>query len=129
MLNSATYDPTDVDGCQGSGSILLPPSLGPSFSTCVSGGLNSGFPYTFGYQFKGEGMGFCDVAFYTGAGCVNYVNSDTLGANGNGLTGTWVAVSLTISSPANAGSVMVHCSTAAGDGYYDRFYVSTSGAF
>jgi hypothetical protein len=127
LLGGAKYDSTtDIDGCSGSGSLLIPPMLGPSFSSCVHSGVNPSFPYVFGYLFKGNGQGLCDVSFCSDTACQNCSGGDTaLVAS----SGTWVAATINVSSPAGTVGAYVHCSSAAGDGNYDRFYLSSSGTF
>jgi len=102
LSGGATYDSaTDFDGCTGagsSGSLLIPPSLGPSFSQCVSTGLTSNAAYVFGYFFKGSNMGFCDVGYYSDANC-SVAISDAFYTVGVNSAGAWMAAQISAPSP------------------------------
>jgi len=130
LLGGTTYDATtDLDNCTGtgnSGSLLIPPMLGPSFSQCINTGVAAGASYIFGYLFKGNGQGFCDVGYYSDANCSVYIDGVTTSVTS---AGAWMAAQIAAPSPAGTASAKVHCSSVAGDGNYDRFYLSTAGVY
>jgi hypothetical protein len=132
VRDGATYDGTvDFDGCTGnpgSGSLLIPPMLGPNFHQCINTGIASNTPYVFGYYFRGSGTGYCDVGYYSDANCTVSI-SGAFYSVGADSAGAWMAAQVNAPSPAGTASVDVHCSGVAGNGNFDRFYLSTAGVY
>jgi hypothetical protein len=122
----AAYSTADVESCSGSGSISLS-NLGANVHQCVTGGINTGFPYVFGfvYQDPQGGQGFCDLSTFSDTACATSdgaVSGATVLVQGNG--DSWVPGSFAFSTGGNTHSIQIHCSAAAGGGVYDDFYIS-----
>lgn len=126
----AAWQPlTDAENCSASGSILLD-NIVHEIEQCRP--ANGDTLYYFGYLFKGAGSSpstYCGWAFYAETGCSGSADPEsqqTIAADGN--TTSWMEISTTLRSPADARSVGVWCVGFGGFGYYDQFYLSATNA-
>jgi len=127
ILDGASYDANDADGCPKSGSISLKSTgsgASPLFGYCLKTGFTAGRDYDFGYRFKGTGDGRCRVLGYGDTGC-NYVLGTELelGVTSNG---TWASGSGHGTLISGVLSVYIDC-TGGADGSYDQLFLTQSG--
>jgi hypothetical protein len=120
----------DVDGCSGSGSILLNGSLGSTFGQCVDV-PNGARDYYFGFQVKGMGSGtiVCYVNFLpSGSPCdIDAAETSSLTVAHQYSTENWQQASTSGTSDSNTTHVYFYCvAVGSPGGHYDQFYLSNS---
>jgi hypothetical protein len=123
---SASWSPSDAEGCPGSGSASYPSALTSGMTQCISTGVGPNQPYYFGLRFTGESI--CSTAYYSDTTCTNVVSGSTgITLQGNAGPTNWTAaLSGSDVTPAGTHSLMVNCGPVVGAGSVDLIYVNTS---
>ncbi len=126
---TTVFSTTDVEGCSGSGSLLLT-ALFDNTSQCITSGITASLGFQFGFVYKAtNGTGnntdlvYCEVSFYSATDCLNgYMGRYSVMVSSDGSS--WVPGTISGNVPAGTVALDVHCSGAQGTGYLDQFYFS-----
>jgi hypothetical protein len=120
------YSTADVEGCNGSGSVLMT-DFQNELSQCRS--ITGGARYLFGFRFRAQSSGhtgYCDMGFYPGFDCTGDVAFDGNGAPAQvaPVGSSWGEAAGSATAPGNAVSARLTCIAAIGFGNYDQLYLS-----
>jgi hypothetical protein len=125
-----TFSTDDVEGCSGSGSILMT-DFTNELSQCQNATRNASYLYGFRFRARTPGQtGYCILSFYPGAGCSGDAMFDNNGEVPQVAPpgSTWGEAAGSAIAPANAVSARLTCIAAVGFGNYDQIYLSRTTA-
>jgi hypothetical protein len=126
-----TFSSEDVDGCNGSGSVLVT-NIQNAFSQCLNVAVSTGgVTLLYGFRFRGQlprDIANCNLQVYADPNCTGDVVASGGVESAPQAGGVWARVTESLFVTSNAASAQLNCSGFAGFGNYDQFYLSLTTA-
>jgi hypothetical protein len=125
-----TFSSEDVDGCNGSGSVLVT-NIQNAFSQCLNVTVSSGSVINYGFRFRGQlprDIASCNLQVYADPNCTGDVVTGSGVESAPQEGGGWARVTEFLVATSNIASAQLNCSGFLGFGNYDQFYLSLTTA-